>query len=231
MLLPQHAHTPPSAHTCSFLPQHTHLSTQVEGCKCCGDQFEWHEQDVNRTDAAGVAERRVVAQREGKRLGDQLADGMWIAVQDRSKTDVYWIGQAFAIPGKKEGNPCHYTICKKRSEWIAGTEFTRGDIAAAVKWWVKTTTDPEELTFEQWQPTEEDKEKYGIEMADGEYYFIFNCTELRHIRVNVVLTVDAFSAPQIIHRTRRASSVPAATVSRIVRLPADEENQILAKCW
>ena len=89
---------------------------------------------MNRTDAGGIAERRVAAQREGKRQVGKLKPGMWVAAQDRStsESDVYWLGQAFAIPGK-DGSCIHKGPIEARSEWIASTEFTRGDYAVAVR--------------------------------------------------------------------------------------------------
>ena len=53
----------------------------------------WHEQECQRTDAQGIAERRMAAQREGHRLGAKLEPAMWLAAQDRLKGDVIWIGQ------------------------------------------------------------------------------------------------------------------------------------------
>ena len=103
-------------------------------CECDGAHYAWNEQDVNRTDAGGIAERRVAAQREGKRQVGKLKPGMWVAAQDRStsESDVYWLGQAFAIPGK-DGSCIHKGPIEARSEWIASTEFTRGDYAVAVR--------------------------------------------------------------------------------------------------
>ena len=53
-----------------------------------------------RTDALGIAERRMVAQREGHRLGAKLQPTMWLAAQDRLKGDTIWIGQ-----GLRKGTP------------------------------------------------------------------------------------------------------------------------------
>ena len=92
----------------------TDSNLQVTGCECSGEHFAWKEQEVNRTDASGIAERRVAAQREGKRQADKLKPGVWLACQDRSQTesDVYWIGQAFAIPGKPD--TCIYKVITER---------------------------------------------------------------------------------------------------------------------
>ena len=206
----------------------------VSDCECSGAHFSWKEQDVNRTDAGGIAERRVAAQREGKRQMEKLKPGMWLAVQDRSVTegDSYWIGRAFAIPGKESS--CVHKAVEGRSEWIGGVEFGRGDFAVAVQWWVKTTTDPEERTFEEWQPSTQDKETYGIETANNGHYFIFNSTELRLVNFSMERLTDELAPPVIRTRsTRRVRSQPApeSTAGKTFRLPVDTENQILATCW
>ena len=134
---------------------------------------------MNRSDALGIAERRAAAQREGKRQLEKLKPGMWVAVQDRSVTegDQFWLGQAFAIPNR-QGSSCVHKAVVDRSEWIAGSEFGRGDFAVAVKWWVKTAADTEERTYEEWAPSIEDKESYGIEYATtgGDQGHYFNTT-------------------------------------------------------
>ena len=194
---------------------------------------------MNRSDASGIAERRVAAQREGKRQLEKLKPGMWLAVQDRSQTegDQFWVGQAFDIPNR-QGKSCVHKVIEERSEWIAGSEFGRGDYAVAVKWWAKTTTDTEEHTYEEWTPSSEDKEKFGIEYATAEnqhgHYFIFNSTELRLVNFQMESIEELRVGPEFIsRRTRRASSVrqDAVTAGRTVRLPVDIENQILATCW
>ena len=196
---------------------------------------------MNRSDALGIAERRAAAQREGKRHLEKLKPGMWLAVQDRSVTegDQFWLGQAFAIPNR-QGSSCVHKAVVDRSEWIAGSEFGRGDFAVAVKWWAKTASDTEERTYEEWAPSIEDKENYGIEYAttggDQGHYFIFNATELRLVNFNMETTEALQVGPQFVsRRTRagRASSVrqATATVGCTFRLPVDIENQILATCW
>ena len=101
----------------------------VSGCSCCNDpQHRWHEQDVRRTDALGIAERRMVAQREGHRLASRLQDGMWLASEDRTTGEVFFIGQAFKIDDKRG---CIHDKIEDREVKIAGTTFTRGDYAIA----------------------------------------------------------------------------------------------------
>lgn len=60
-----------------------------------------------------------------------------------------------------------------------GTYFTGGDYAIAVKWWVKTSDDPEDRTYEEEQPSIEDVESYGIEKEHGAYLLIINSIEFR----------------------------------------------------
>ena len=65
-----------------------------------------NEQEVKRTDASGIAQRRMLAQNEGHRLGAKLQPGMWVAARDRLKGDQIWIGQGFAVPGAEADTPC-----------------------------------------------------------------------------------------------------------------------------
>eukprot|EP00966_Prymnesium_polylepis_P164493 3802812-Prymnesium_polylepis.1 len=194
-------------------------------------QHQWHEQDVRRTDAAGIAQRRVVAQKEGHRLAGRLQPSMWLAAEDR-KGGGLWIGQGF----KQADGTCIHKKVDGRDEMIAGTQLTRGDYAVAVKWWKLTTDDPEELTYEEWDPTEEDIEAYGIETADGPY-FICNSTELRHVgfQMDTIIEIGGASTgvTPVARRTRHASARPErpSTAGRRFRLPPDVENQILALCW
>ena len=204
----------------------------VMGCSVCDDpQHQWEEQEVRRTDAAGIAQRRVVAQKEGHRLAGRLEAGMWLAAEDRTNGTGLWIGQAYKLPN----GTCIHTKVEDRDETIAGTQFTRGDHAIAVRWWDPTSDDPEQRTYEEWEPTAEDIEKYGIETADGPY-FICNSIELRHVgfQMDTVIEIGEESgATHVSRRTRRASAQPErpSRAGRRFRLPADVENQILALCW
>lgn len=153
---------------------------------------------------------------------------MWIAAQDRSGNEGVLIGQAIQIPNV---GTCIYKQVQGREERIAGTVFGRGDYAIAVKWWVKTTDDPEERTYEEWQPSTEDQESYGIETASG-FYFLVNSTELRHVNFQMD-AVEPLRFNPISKRTRCALAAPERpdTCGRRYRLPSDVENQILALCW
>ena len=70
---------------------------------------------------------------------------MWLAVEDRLASDTLFIGQAHKLPN----GTCIRKKVEARDEMIAGTQFTRGDYAITVKWWKKTSDDPEERTYEQ----------------------------------------------------------------------------------
>ena len=61
----------------------------------------------------------------------------------------------------------HVKEITDRTEWINGTEFTRGDYAIAVNWWRLTADDVEDRTYGEWEPSQEDIEAYGIETSDG----------------------------------------------------------------
>ena len=203
-------------------------STAADGSERPNPQHAWFEQECQRSDALGIAERRTAAQREGRRLVGNLKPGMWLASQDRRSDDTLWIGQAVKVK-----SDCIHKSVEARSEWIAGAEFNRGDYAIAVKWWIKTTDDPEELTYEEWQPTAAEIEAFGIETSDG-VYFIVNSTELRHVGFQMDAVSPPPSAPvPVASRTRRASAVAErpSTAGRRFRLPPDVENQILAHCW
>ena len=89
---------------------------------------------------------------------------MWLASQDRRGDDQIFIGEAFKLP---DGGCIHGGQPVKSKGWIAGTEFTAGYSPIAVKWWIKSSDDAEERTYEEWQPTARDIEMYGIETEDG----------------------------------------------------------------
>lgn len=201
----------------------------VNSCKHYGvPQYTRFEQQCQRTDALGIAERRKVAQRAGWQVVNKLAPGMWLAAQDRAGNENILIGQAIQVPNT---NGCIHKRVDDREEWIAGTLFGRGDCAIAVQWWVKTLDDVEERTYEEWQPTTQDIQAHGIETANGAY-FLVNSTELRHANFQMDV-VNPLPFSPVSRRTRGASAIPerASTRGRRFRLPADVENFILALCW
>ena len=57
----------------------------VLGCSCADKDQSWAELTIERTDAAGVANRRKAAQARGKTLASKLKEGSWIAVQARER--------------------------------------------------------------------------------------------------------------------------------------------------
>ena len=158
---------------------------------------------------------------------------MWVASQDRTTDDTYWIGQAYAVPGAKASDPCVHKKVEGRTEWLAGVQFDRGDYAVAVKWWKLTADDPEERTYEEWEPTQAEIAAFGIETPNGPY-FLVNSTELRHIgfQMDSVAPPPASPVP-VAMATRRARAVAQhmVTLGCRFRLPPDVGNQILALCW
>jgi hypothetical protein len=155
----------------------------IAGCKCNrsdgSSSQPWHEQLIQRKDPLGIAERRTAAQRPGRLLAEKLEPGEWVMSQDRATDDTILIGQGFKLK-KGDGGACIYKKIGDRSQRINETEYTRGDYAVAVKWWVKTSDDPEERTYEEWVPSAEDIEAYGMEQ-DDEVFFLVNSTELRMV--------------------------------------------------
>ena len=128
---------------------------------------------------------------------------------------------------------CIYEKVTAREKWICRTEFTRGDYALAVKWWAKTTDDPEDRTIEEWQPSAEDVAACGIEVGD-DVFFIVNSTELRDVGFQMD-AVDPPPTPVAVprRRGRSASAQPerSSSAGRRFRVPADVENRHLALCW
>jgi hypothetical protein len=102
-----------------------------------------------------------------------------------------------------------------------------------VKWWIKTTDDPEDRTYEEWQPMPEDIEVYGIETANGGAYFLINSTELRHVGFQMDAITPLGAGVPVVQRARRArgQAEHPSTAGRRFQVPADVENQILALCW
>ena len=102
----------------------------------------------------------------------------------------------------------------------------------AVKWWKLVEGEGDERTYEGWDPSPEDIEKYGMQTSNG-VCFLLNATELRHVDFQMDAAVPLPIAPTGA-RTRgraRTESERVATTGRRYVLPADVENQILALCW
>ena len=101
------------------------------------------------------------------------------------------------------------------------------------QWWRLTADDPEDRTYEEWQPSAEDIEACGFETSSGTY-FIINSIELRlaGFAMDPVVPLAPLVTPAVT-RTRRASGSleHPSTAGRRFRLPSDVENQILALCW
>ena len=90
----------------------------------------------------GIAERRMAAQKEGHRLAQVAKPGMWFASDDRIGDETFFIGRMVAC----DSGSCIYKHVDERAVKICGTEFTRGDFAIAVEWWIKVIGDDEERT-------------------------------------------------------------------------------------
>ena len=224
----------------------------VAGCRC-GSANPWREQEVQRGDALGIAERRTTAQKEGRRVSRILKPHQWLASQDRIQDDVLWVGQGAKLPpgiGEPANGACVFKTVSERSEIIGGTTFTRGDVAVAVKWWTKSDAvgerdangvadaDAEERTYEEWEPTPADIAAYGIMVLNGEtnqeeVIFVLNATELRKINFQMD-ALHPVPAPRT-HFRRSCNSAHATpdrpdAVGRRFRMPAQIENEILALC-
>ena len=82
----------------------------VPGCSCA-DGGAWAEIKIDRNDAAGVANRRKVAQAHGKALASKLRQGSYIAVQARERWSTseethlraghFWLAKVVAHPGER----------------------------------------------------------------------------------------------------------------------------------
>eukprot|EP00965_Chrysotila_dentata_P260420 6213900-Pleurochrysis_carterae.AAC.2 len=190
------------------------------GCES-EDKRQWIEKSVNRMDASGIAQRRAAAQRRGHELAKSLKPGQWLAVQARNDGDDLWIGK-----GLDAGNSsCIVKKVSERSEMIDGTMYTRGDSVIKVEWWVRDPEDHLGLTYSKWEP-----EMDGIPLD-----FFFNSTELRLVNFKM----NALPVAQTpIRRHRRSSrltavAMAAAAVEESLSfvMPADTEQDILARCW
>lgn len=130
---------------------------------------------------------------------------------------------------------CIYKKIIDRTEWIGKTEFTRGDWAVAIKWWIKSTgVDSEELTYEEWVPSDEAIDACGVRVGN-DAFFVVNSTEIRHIDFQME-PCDPPAAPVVVPLRRGRSAASATPVQPSVEgrrfcLPSDVENQILALCW
>ena len=148
-------------------------------CKDCesgqlfgGPAFPWHEQTMKMLSTTGVANRRIEAQSRGKDLARKLKPGAFFAVQARelwSTAEVvharpghFWVSQA----------PSNYRVeAADKRLTLGGTVFNKGDIIIKIgRYFDRDVSDPEGLTFEEWQPltvfTQEDVGKV-LNIAGG----------------------------------------------------------------
>ena len=168
-------------------------------------------------------------------MASLLHEGMWFASEDRLEGEAFFIGRGF----KMEDGTCIYKKVEERQLTISETVFTRGDYALAVEWWIKTVGDDlEERTYERWQPSAQLKARYGIETSDGRVFFLVNSTELHMLdygqtkfKMEVLATSGPDSRLSRVRNTQQAQAAAQRTTILRVRLPADTENNILARCW
>lgn len=114
-------------------------SFQVAGGRCS----KWTENNVQRHDAAGVANRRAVAQAHGHKLARNLQVGSIVAVQARERWQTedaqyreghFWLARVVdAGTSHFLGNGVVKQVTSQR-ESFQGTLFTKGDIMIAVQW-------------------------------------------------------------------------------------------------
>ena len=168
---------------------------------------------MQRKDARGVANRRILAQSKGHKMAKELKPGMMVAVQDRLNQEAeYMIGEAVDAG---DGS-CIVKQVQDRSERVNGTQFDRGDYVVAVRWLDRLAEDSEFRTFEL--------------KPDAEHG-VFNSTELRAIDLQLD-TEDGNLAP--IRRSMRANARRAAQAAvRAVKyvVPTQVEQIILTDCW
>jgi hypothetical protein len=171
---------------------------------------KWYQCDVSLLGLRGIGGRRKAAQAAGHKFIAKLKPGSRVAVQNRGEMngDNYWVGIALDVGD----GTCVVRECTERSEWIQGTELTRGDYAVAVQWLTRDDADSERLTFLDPDTPPAQQE-------------VFNSTELRCIDLNLVEKKSVAPAGA---RTRSGRVAP-----REIRyvLRGDEENVILDACW
>ena len=117
---------------------------EVLGCTCSDSQAatdgvsrrsRWTEHMVERTDAAGVANRRILAQKQGHRLARKLKVGSIIAVQARERWMVedaqyraghFWLARVVAAGTNHFLGPGVVRQITSRRDSIQTTLFTEG---------------------------------------------------------------------------------------------------------
>jgi hypothetical protein len=151
---------------------------------CDGPEPKWTEHTVDRSDAAGIANRRVLAQAAGHKRAAKLAGaggvGKFIIVQARMRWSMaesahvrsghYWLARTVeTAPGS---GTCIEKIEERRTS-RSSTVFTKGDYAISVEWFDRIDADAMGLSFSKWIPDDDDDE--------SEMPSIINSTELRAI--------------------------------------------------
>eukprot|EP00965_Chrysotila_dentata_P193216 6175616-Pleurochrysis_carterae.AAC.1 len=184
----------------------------------------WKQITVKELPLTGVANRRIVAQEQGRLLAQRLTPDAYFAVQARadwsSSEEVhyrpghFWLAQA---PPESE-----FLVERvHRRSTADGTAYSSGDFKIKVgRYFDREASDASGLSFEEWTA------------PDGSSHFV-NSTELRAVN----FTMDAVGQqvlPQVrASRGRRAGVVRAAPASRPrrVRMPAEVDDDIRSRCW
>ena len=193
------------------------LSAMLEVLGCtCRDSFGepvrscWKEHIVERTDAAGVANRRIAAQHLGHKLARQLKVGMIIAVQARERwqsEDAQYRAGHFWLARVVDAGKKHFLgdgVVKQvtgRRESYQNTLFTEGDVMIAGEWLDRVPEDDQHLTFIKWNDSSENAPPYGV----------INSTELRAIDVALIrkapTVLPVLRPPPPVRRSGRLASV------------------------
>ena len=114
--------------------------------KCASEWRKWMEVNVSRSDTAGIAARRRNVQIQAQDVAKKSKPGWFVIVQTRTDTtDRYALG-VFVDAGY--GSPIRKTI-RNASERIEGSDkrFSRGDVAVALRFFVRKEGDGERRTF------------------------------------------------------------------------------------
>lgn len=220
---------------------------EVTGCTCRDSYAQagiatccrWTEIEIQRTDAAGVANRRKAAQDLGHKLAHKLSVGMIIAVQARERwgsedaqyrSGHFWLARVVSA-GEQHflGDGVVRQVTVQR-ECIQNTLFTKGDIIIAVEWFDRVPDDPTGLTFTKWQGTPTASPPFAV----------VNSTELRAIDVALIPRVPLLPVARIppVRRSGRLASVVGATPAArplpddtLFDLLPDRDARIRAECW
>eukprot|EP00965_Chrysotila_dentata_P180525 5959505-Pleurochrysis_carterae.AAC.4 len=189
--------------------------TQLTSAECPhATALQWQHITVKELPRTGVANKRIVAQEQGRELAQRLKPGAYFAAQARAdwssseelhyRTGHYWLAQA---PPESEFS---VERVQKRST-TDGTAYSSGDCKIKVgRYFDREVSDASGLAFEE------------CTAPDGASHFV-DSTELR--AVNFTMDVVGQALPQVrASRGRRAGVVLAAPSLRPhrLRMPAEK---------